>query len=116
MGYDIKAENENWSAVISGTNKRFGVSKNQEMTHLCKSYNYSAPKEPQKRLEMLEILNEINDAEYYQIVLVRDELLNICYYYYSPHQRRSFAAAVRTIDKSNDLFEKYPKLLELQDK
>lgn len=113
MGYEIdKSDPSSYYTIASSGSGKIAISKNSERTAITRIFTRKTGLSQKQEYELLKFVNKINEDFTYQ-TSIGDGYLILALYIYGPHDPKTFAKVVRTIEKADSVFDSYKGLLEL---
>lgn len=112
MGYEVKPSENNRISIATLGRGKVLFDKNNERTAIFRMFNLDKRPVGTRRAEFLEIVNKINVEASYQVALEGDTLY-VCLYKFGPYDPKTLTILIRLIEQANQIFDDYPKLLEL---
>lgn len=113
MGYEIdkQLEDGKFTVASNGSNKIL-LSKNSDRIAIFRIFTREKELSDDEKITLYELVNKINTELSYQITL-GDDYLAVVLYDYGSHNHKTFAKLVRLIEKSDSVFDSFPRLGEL---
>lgn len=113
MGYTLSLSSDGSLTVADLGDTRIVFKKTDDGFTVFRLFNANKKLSDQQRFEVLEIVNQINSDQGYQVSYAYNDYLTVALYIYGDVDAKTFAKVVRKIEAARFLFDVNPRLLEL---